>query len=636
MQTRRLVDALAVGVSFFCLCFLPAQAGELPHSLPDKDTKYSPFVDLEYPNQVFFGDTHCHTSFSTDAGMFGNKLGPDDAYRFAKGEAVVSSNGVRARLQRPLDFLVVADHAENLGLAPLIEESDPRLLANEWGKMVHDMTKSGDSGGAYAAWGGQVTKKEDPLADIEGLQSSMWQRLTQIAEDHNNPGQFTALIGYEWTSTPGGANLHRNVIFRDGKNMADTTVPMSVYDSEDPEDLWKWMNAYEQKSGGRVLAIAHGGNLSNGLMFDDVTFTSREPLDADYAQRRSRWEPLYEITQMKGTGEAHPMLSPQDEFAGFEIWDKGSFGGAKDPDMIPREYTREAYKRGLAYEANLGTNPFKFGVVGSTDTHTSLSSTTEDNFFGKVSAVEPTADPIRFQEKITGYLPDPEGRDYTIRHSQAAASGLAAVWARENTREALWDALARKETFGTTGTRLRVRVFAGFGFEASDLYRSDFAEQGYDHGVPMGGDLNFSEKSPKLLVRALRDPDGANLDRVQIIKGWLDASGKTHERVYDVAVSDDRTIGADGRCREEVGNTVDVEEAIFTNSIGAPFLHAFWEDPDFDPKEKAFYYVRVMEIPTPRWTTYDAKVFGVERPTDVPASTQERAFTSPIWYNPSR
>ena len=636
MQTRRLVDALAVGVSFFCLCFLPAQAGELPHSLPDKDTKYSPFVDLEYPNQVFFGDTHCHTSFSTDAGMFGNKLGPDDAYRFAKGEAVVSSNGVRARLQRPLDFLVVADHAENLGLAPLIEESDPRLLANEWGKMVHDMTKSGDSGGAYAAWGGQVTKKEDPLADIEGLQSSMWQRLTQIAEDHNNPGQFTALIGYEWTSTPGGANLHRNVIFRDGKNMADTTVPMSVYDSEDPEDLWKWMNVYEQKSGGRVLAIAHGGNLSNGLMFDDVTFTSREPLDADYAQRRSRWEPLYEITQMKGTGEAHPMLSPQDEFAGFEIWDKGSFGGAKDPDMIPREYTREAYKRGLAYEANLGTNPFKFGVVGSTDTHTSLSSTTEDNFFGKVSAVEPTADPIRFQEKITGYLPDPEGRDYTIRHSQAAASGLAAVWARENTREALWDALARKETFGTTGTRLRVRVFAGFGFEASDLYRSDFAEQGYDHGVPMGGDLNFSEKSPKLLVRALRDPDGANLDRVQIIKGWLDASGKTHERVYDVAVSDDRTIGADGRCREEVGNTVDVEEAIFTNSIGAPFLHAFWEDPDFDPKEKAFYYVRVMEIPTPRWTTYDAKVFGVERPTDVPASTQERAFTSTIWYNPSR
>ena len=634
MQTRKFVGSLATGIALVCLCSLPVQAGELPNSQPSKDTKYSPFVDLDYPNQVFFGDTHCHTSFSTDAGMLGNTLGPDDAYRFAKGEAVVSSHGVETRLQRPLDFLVVADHAENLGLAPLIEDSDPRLLDNEWGKMVHDLTKGGKLGDAYSAWGAQVTKKEDPLADIEGLQTSMWQRLTQIAEDHNSPGQFTALIGYEWTSTPGGANLHRNVIFRDGKEKADSTNPMSVYDSEDPEDLWKWMSDYEQNSGGRVLAIAHGGNLSNGLMFDDVTFTSREPLDADYAERRSRWEPLYEITQMKGTGETHPMLSPRDEFAGFEIWDKGSFGGAKDPDMIPREYSREAYKRGLAYEASLGANPFKFGVVGSTDTHTSLSSTTEDNFFGKISSVEPTADPIRFQEKITGYLPDPEGRDYTIRHAQAAASGLAAVWARENTREALWDAMARKETFGTTGTRLRVRVFAGFGFEASDLYRSDFAEHGYDHGVPMGGDLMASEKSPKLLVRAIRDPDGANLDRVQIIKGWLDGSGKTHERIYDVAVSDGRTIGANGRCHEEVGNTVDIEEAVYANSIGTPFLQAFWEDPDFDPKEKAFYYVRVMEIPTPRWTTYDAKFFGVERPTDVPASIQERAYTSPIWYNP--
>ena len=456
MQMIKVVGRLTTGISLACFCSLPVQAGELPNSLPDKDTKYSPFVDVDYPNQVFFGDTHCHTSFSTDAGMLGNKLGPDDAYLFAKGEAVISSNGVRARLQRPLDFLVVADHAENLGLASLIEDSDPRLLENEWGKMVHDLAKSGKLGDAYSAWGAQVTKKEDPLADIEGLQTTMWQHLTQIAEDHNSPGQFTALIGYEWTSTPGGANLHRNVIFRDGKEKADTTNPMSVYDSEDPEDLWKWMSDYEQKSGGKVLAIPHGGNLSNGLMFDDVTFTSREPLDADYAERRSRWEPLYEITQMKGTGETHPMLSPQDEFAGFEIWDKGSFGGAKDPDMIPREYSREAHKRGLAYESSLGVNPFKFGVVGSTDTHTSLSSTTEDNFFGKVSSVEPTVDPIRFKEKITGYLPDPQGRDYTIRHAQAAASGLAAVWARENTREALWDAMARKETFGTTGTRLRV------------------------------------------------------------------------------------------------------------------------------------------------------------------------------------
>ena len=482
-------------------------------------------------------------------------------------------------------------------------------------------------------WGDRVTKRKDPLAGKNALVRPMWERVTAAAETHYEPGRFTAFIGYEWTSTPGGNNLHRNIIFRDGKNLADRVLPFSVYDSEDPEDLWKWLAAYEEKTGGRVLALAHNGNLSNGLMFDDVTFTNKDPLTRGYAERRMRWEPLYEVTQMKGDGEAHPSLSPTDEFADFETWDKGSFGGAKEADMIPREYAREALKRGLQYEEKLGANPFKFGLVGSTDAHTSLATTTEDNFFGKVSAVEPSAD--RFEEMVTGYLPDPKGRDYTIRHYRASASGLAAVWARENTRESLWDAMKRKEVYATTGTRLGVRVFAGWDFEPEEVDRWDFAPTGYARGVPMGGDLSKPPegKAPILMIRTLRDPDGANLDRIQVIKGRLDSDGNTHEKVYDVAWSDNREIGADGKL-PLVGNTVNVEEATYTNSIGDPMLFAYWKDPDFDPAQRAFYYVRVLEIPTPRWTVYDAKHFGVELPEGVPTSIQERAYTSPIWYTP--
>jgi len=602
----------------------------------DKQIEYSPYPKETFPNQVFFGDTHLHTSYSTDAGMAGNTLGPDEAYRFAKGEVVTPSTGLPAQLARPLDFLVVADHAENLGLATLIEESDPSLLESEWGKEVHDLVKEGKFAEAYALWGEGVTSQKDPLSDRTDLQETMWHRITQAAEDNNDPGQFTAFIGYEWTSSPGGSNLHRNVIFRDGKSLADQIIPMSVYDSEDPEDLWKWMADYEKKTGGKLLAIPHNGNLSNGLMFDDVTLTDKKPLDSDYASRRMKWEPLYEVTQIKGDGETHPTLSPTDEFADFETWDKGSFGAAKDKDMIPREYAREALKKGLAYEEKLGVNPFKFGLIGSTDSHTSLATTAEDNFFGKVPLVEPTADPVPFEEKITGYLPDPKGRDYAIRHYQASASGLAAVWARDNTREALWDSMARKEVFATTGTRMRVRVFGGWDFAEDDLNRSNFAKHGYDKGVPMGGNLMDAPegKAPAFLIRALRDVDGANLDRVQVIKGWLDKGGKTQEKVYDVAWSGDRNPDANGKL-PAVGNTVNVEEATFDNSIGAPFLQTYWQDPDFDAAQRAFYYVRVLEIPTPRWTTYDAKIFGVKRPEDVPASIQERAYTSPIWYTPN-
>jgi hypothetical protein len=581
---------------------------------PKKKIHYSPYPEKKFPNNVYFGDTHLHTSYSADAGMVGCTLGPDEAYRFAKGETVTSSTGLKARLGRPLDFMVVADHAENLGLAPLLAAKDAGLMATDFGKALRAKLDADDPAGAWSIWSKAKSGGKDPLAGHEEIYRTAWSRLTEAAETHNQPGRFTAFIGYEWTSAPGRNNLHRNVVFRGGKKNADTVIPFSAFDSDDPEELWKWMTTYEQRTGEKLLAIPHNGNLSNGLMFDDVTFTSKKPLDRDYALRRARWEPLYETTQMKGDGEAHPKLSPNDEFADFETWDKGQLGPApKTPDMLPKEYTREALKRGLAYEAKLGVNPWKFGLIGSTDSHTALATTTEDHFFGKVAAVEPSADPIRFEETIGGIGGPPEVGQFA---RQTSASGLAAVWSRENTREALWDAMARKEVYATTGTRLKVRVFGGYDFAATDLDRSDFAEDGYKRGVPMGGDLKAAPvgKAPSFLIRTMRDPDGANLDRIQVVKGWLDAAGKTHEKVYDAAWSGGRKRDLKTGKLPAVGNTVNVKEATYTNGIGSPALQAHWTDPAFDPKQRAFYYVRVLEIPTPRWTTYDAKVFGVALP----------------------
>jgi len=622
-----LAAALLLGSTLFI------HAQDAPSAQP-RGRSYSPYPTQDFPNRVFFGDTHCHTSYSADAGMIGNRLGPEEAYRFAKGHTVTSSTGIKTRLARPLDFLVIADHAENLGLAPLLEAKDESLLSTEFGKKLRAAVDANDPAGAWKIWSEAKASGKDPLADKQDIYRTAWARLTQAAEDHYQPGLFTALIGFEWTSNPDRNNLHRNVIFRGNKKTADTIIPFSNFDSFDPEDLWKWMADYEKNTGDRVLAIPHNGNLSNGLMFDDVTLGSKKPLDKDYAERRARWEPLYETTQMKGDGEAHPFLSPDDALADFETWDKGQLGPVpKTKKMLPREYSREALKRGMAYEAKLGVNPFKFGLIGSTDSHTSLSSTQEDNFFGKVAAVEPTADPVRFDEVVGGIGGTSAVSQYA---RQTSASGLCAIWARENTREALWDSMARKEVYATTGTRLKIRVFAGFNFKETDLKRSDFVKNSYEHGVPMGGDLKTAPKdtSPILLIKALRDADGANLDRLQVIKGWLDSDGTTHERIYDVAVSDGRTITADGRCKTPVGNTVNIKEASYQNSIGDSVLQAHWTDPDFDPKQRSFYYVRVLEIPTPRWTTFDAKFFKVKLPEGIPTAIQERAYTSPIWYTP--
>jgi hypothetical protein len=624
------------------LAMAQMDAGQ-PDDIIDPPTNYSPYVertavDANFAEGVYWGDTHLHTSYSTDAGMMGNTLGPEEAFRFARGEEVLASHGFRVRLIRPLDFLVVADHAENLGLAPFIAESNPELLKSEWGRMVHDLVKAGNSREAFQAWlSDAVTAGTDPISNPK-MSRAAWDREIAFADQYNEPGRFTALIGFEWTSiatqqTPG--NLHRVVIFKDGKDKVAQVLPFSTFDSIDPEDLWEYMAQYESATGGSVLAIAHNGNVSNGQMFS-VERLNGEPIHREYAEMRSRFEPLYEVTQIKGDGEAHPMLSPNDEFADYGTWDKSDIAGFKPKEdwMLPYEYARSALQVGMQLEEKLGVNPYKFGMIGSTDAHTSLATTREENFFGKASHLEPAAD--RWEHVIIGSLSgDPKLSSYSY---ESIGAGLAAVWARENTREGLFNAMQKKETYATTGTRIVVRFFGGWDYEADEVFRPDAVSIGYRKGVSMGGDLASrpaGKKAPVFMVGALKDPWSGNLDRIQIIKGWIDDAGERQERVYDVAVSDGRKIGSDGRCGTPVGNTVDVEDASYLNTIGDAELRATWTDPDFNPKHRAFYYVRVLEIPTPTWQAYDAKRFGVTMPEEVPMFGQERAYTSPIWYTPT-
>ncbi|MEE8307098.1 MAG: DUF3604 domain-containing protein, partial [Gammaproteobacteria bacterium] len=558
------IMALTLSGAALAQDILPAEES---FKAPKKE--YSPYAEDHFPNRVYFGDTHLHSSWSTDAGMVGATRGPDVAYRVSRGEEVTSHLGWKVKLIRPLDFLVLADHAENLGIADFIRRSDPIILANKTGKKWHDLVKAGKGYDAFLEW--LRSDKEDPIKEPRMMQS-VWAKVAENADKYYQPGVFTTFHGFEWTSMPDGNNIHRVVIFRDGADKTSQILPYSMYDSVDPEDLWDYMAGYEKKTGGQVLSIPHNGNLSNGLMFDVETYSGK-PLTKAYAETRMRWEPLYEVTQQKGDGEAHPFMSPDDEFADFETVDKGNISGkvAKTTDMLPKEYGRSALKEGLRQESTLGTNPFKFGLVGSTDNHTALPTSREENNFSKAHIAEPS--PHRYKDVlIKGAQPE-----LSLELVDVGASGLAAVWARENTRESIWDAMARKEVYATTGTRLKVRVFAGWDFKADEVHRPDFARQGYTRGVPMGGDLNDAPKgkAPNFMIRALRDADGANLDRVQVIKGWLDKKGKTHERIYDVAVSDDRKIGADGRCKTPVGNTVDIADASYTNTIGDPVLVSF-------------------------------------------------------------
>lgn len=633
----------------------------------------------EYPDNVYFGDAHVHTTMSLDAAAWGTTQTPEDSYRYARGEEVTSFKGWKTKLTRPLDWLVIADHSDGYDFTNMVAAGDPVIVKEELGQRWHDMLKSGGEEErrivadeiVKGMGSGEVTIWD--LGSPEMLAPG-WKKSIAAAEKYNDPGSFTAFIAYEWSSAPGGDNLHRVVVYRDGADKASQTLPLTFWRASDPEDLWKTLQTYEDETGGKVLAIAHNGNWSSGRMFD-VTRYNGKALDKSYAETRMRWEPIYETTQIKGDGETHPFLSPTDEFADYETWDVGnlSFSRRVTTEMLPGSYTRSGLKRGLRFQVEIGVNPYQVGLIGAGDSHTGLPGQEESQFMGKSASSEPDAERWKtpFRTSEIGTQP---GWSET-------ASGLAAVWATENTREALWDAMKRKEVYATTGSRIKVRVFGGWDFEPGDDQRSDYAALGYEKGVPMGGELHgdpqaaavreafrsgktaksktlsflgYGEnannpdktyigisaeitrqvKSPTFLVAAIKDPMGGNLDRLQMVKGWRDSEGELHEKVYDIAWSDKRIQNPNTGKLPPVGNTVNIQEATWTNTIGDVQLSAVWQDPDFDTEEHAFYYVRVLEIPTPRWTAYDAKRFGVTMGEEVPMTTQERAYTSPIWYMP--
>jgi hypothetical protein len=619
----------------------PSPVSAEGHTVPEKSNT------ARFPAHVYWGDTHVHSSWSPDAGGSGNeRLTPIDAFRFAKGESVTAHNGQSIRLRRPLDFLLVSDHAEYLGLYPLLEQQYPPLLATErgahWAKLIEEGRRS-RVGGEFAV---NLAGGKDLIGD-RSFVPMMWNRVVENADQMNEPGKFTAFVGYEWTSMPATANLHRNVLFREGGEYTAGLVPFTSIESQDPEALWAFLAAYEARTGGRVMAIPHNSNMSAGRMFETTAYEGGA-LDRDYAERRMRFERIVEATQIKGDSEAAPFLSPDDEFADFGTWDamRGMGGvGPHENWMYAGEYVRPALGRGQALARNLGENPFEFGLIGSTDAHTSLATADDDNFWGKFSSNEPHAN--RATERFADLdLPEIPGMDFSRGENlpdqlytwSLVASGYAAVWASENTRAALFDAMARRETYATTGPRMIVRFFGGWGFEKKDADQLDIASTGYAGGVPMGSRLAPrppGASGPRFLISALRDPQGGNLDRAQVVKLWVDAeSGESRERIFDVAVSDGRSVGADGRCRTPVGNSVDIDAATYSNDIGDGTLVVAWADPDFDPATRALYYVRVLEIPTPRWTTYDAVRFGTPRPPKAPATIQQRAYTSPIWYVP--
>ena len=604
------------------------------------------------PTQVFWGDTHLHTSYSPDAYLMQNRSAdPATAYRFAKGYPVIHPyHRARIQIETPLDFLVVSDHGEFMGVLPKLLQGDPMVANTPTGKRYRKLAAAGKEIEVFGDLIAQVNKIKPASPDLnnEQINRTVWSEIMAAADEHNEPGKFTAFMGWEWTSTPQGANLHRVVVMKGGKANGDKFLPYTSFDSDRPEDLWAWLNETSEKANTDFLAIPHNSNISKGLMFP-LADSDGKAITADYAKLRMRWEPVVEVTQIKGDSEAHPALSPTDEFADYETYDhlievegaaeKTMFGDSflgelseQDRKYIEEheervakvgDYARSALLRGLVLEDRVGGNPYKFAMIGSTDSHTSMSSAEEDNFHGKM-AIDSTP-----ENKPKDVIPGTPGWDM-------GAAGLAAVWANENTREALFDAMRRKEVYATTGPRIELRFFGGYDFEGSDAEAGDVAGAGYTKGVPMGSDLAQAPegKAPAFLIRAVKDPKHANLDRIQVIKGWLDADGMPQEKVYDVALADDRAVGADGKV-PPVGNTVDITTGSWTNDIGDPELAVAWTDPDFDPSKRAFYYVRVLQIPTPRTTLYDAIALGVDvQETGNPATIQERAYSSPIWYTP--
>ena len=617
-------------------------------------SEYSTGVEKDYPRKLLWGDTHLHSNMSADAYTIGNSnLTPSDAFRFARGEEVTSENGVRAKLRVPLDFLMVSDHATFLGMFKRIENRDPKILKTPLGKRWRKYMDEGDPNLFTEFVDGLNGILEDTFSKDDYV--PIWKEITENVDKFNQPGIFTALIGYEWTPAPTGDNLHRVVVFKDDAKMAQKIIPFSAIDSTKPEDLWNFLKEYNSSTGGEAISISHNSNISGGRMFP-LENSYGEPIDSAYADMRNRWEPLVEATQVKGDSETHPILSPDDAFADYETWEGNigrsqtkrlirisNTGGCKDPlnykcykykeeeeDRYIGSYVRSGLRRGLEIEKKIGTNPFKFGLIGSTDNHTALAASEEDNFFGKFLDSEPG--PGRVDSCMAGCgrpVSIADGEDIPSgdlwRNWQITASGYAGVWARDNTREEIFDAFKRKETYATTGPRIAVRFFGSWEFTEKDSFDPNFVEVGYEKGVPMGSDLPLrgSNKSPNFLIMAAKDPNGANLERVQVVKGWTNKDGSSSEKVYDVDLSSDAG-----------SNTVDIETATYKNNIGEAQFVSFWSDPDFNPNEQSFYYVRVIEIPTPRWTTYDSVVFDIDLPYYIQKTHQERAYTSAIWYSP--
>ena len=648
---------IAIPVLFISACDKPQEKQtQAPATKAVKtDTVTKTATELPAPNplrNVYWGDTHLHTSYSPDAFLMGNQTAdPDTAYHYAKGLPVIHPyHRARIQIHTPLDFLVVSDHGEFMGVIPNILKDNPVVANTETGKRYKKMFAEGKSIEVFGEIIGQVNKVTpiNPELHNEDISRTVWGEIMSASDRHNEPGKFTAFMGWEWSSTPGGANLHRVVVMREGKEKGEQFIPYTSLDSDKPEDLWKWLDNTTAKTGANFIAIPHNSNISQGLMFP-LQDSEGNVISKEYADTRMKWEPLVEMTQIKGDSETHPNLSPTDEFADYETYDHliavegaearnmftdGFLGqlSEQDRELILKnkqqvakagDYARSALKRGLVIEDRIGVNPYKFGMIGSTDSHTAMASAEETNFHGKM-AIDSTP-----ETKAKDVIPGTPGWDM-------GAAGLVAVYAEQNTRESLFDGMKRKEVYATTGPRIQLRFFGGWEYLASDVSASDRVAIGYKKGVPMGGELSkaLAGKAPTFMITAMKDPVDANLDRVQIVKGWVDKEGAPQEKVYDVALADGRSVGADGKV-VPVGNTVDLKTGKYTNSIGDAQLATVWTDPEFDPGLRAFYYVRVLQIPTPRHTLFDTIALGMEpKESGNPATIQERAYSSPIWYTP--
>lgn len=624
MQTNTIAAGLIIPV-ILGACSKLDDPSLTPDSEIVTEQPEKPPVPFVKERQVLFGDLHIHTELSTDAYIMGVRSLPEDVYTFARGGSITHGAGYPISIARPLDFVAVTDHAEYMGQTRLAKLDVPTTR-----RPLSDLLKNGRIWEITLAWwetSGQINSNgfSPGGAPVDKtVNRSAWQMTIDAAERHNEPGVFTSFVGYEWSGDAGDitSHMHRNVIYR-GSNVSE--LPFSKLDSNRPEDLWQFLDN-ERRKGITAMAIPHNGNLSGGNMYAPQDSAGR-PLDANYAQMRSRYEPITEILQIKGASETHPLLSSEDEFANFEVLKESLFTGETTLETVKGSYLRDALRVGLELSHSEGFNPFKYGVIGSSDSHNASSPSEEFNYTGKLPMLDGSAG-LRTDAALLSL----KGLNPV---TSWGSGGLAAVWAQENTRSSIFDALQRKETYATSGTRLIVRFFGGWNYSSSDLSAVDVIAQAYANGVPMGGNLKpMAAEAPSFLITALKDPQGANLDRAQIVKGWIDDNGISYEKVFDVAAADGRAIDPATGKLPDVGNTVDVATGNYTNSIGGTSIFAHWRDPQFVPTQQAFYYLRVLEIPTPRWSTFDAITLGTE-PMQ-PATISERAITSAIWYLPNQ